>query len=279
MTRVQRPRGFTLLEVLVAIAILGLGLTVILGSQVGLFTNASRGEHLTVATNLARCKMSELEVKLLTYGYQLTDETDDGPCCSGDDDANEGYRCSWKVERVTLPELPLSGADAGANPGGDGGLDLGPIGLLTGLNQPGGQALGDKASPTDLAKTLGNAPSPMSIAPMMMSLVYPTLKPMLEASIRKVSVTVSYKDVAKLLDHSLLSPVLAARELEAGCLLALHYDVASVCIMPHYLARCRALLLGSDVKASTTIGFPHGGHFPQGTDAPLRSATDDANLY
>lgn len=188
-------RAFTLLEVLVAIAILGLGLTVILGSQVGLFTNASRGEHLTVATNLARCKMGELEVKLLTLGYQLTDETDDGPCCSGDEDANEGYHCSWKVERVTLPEMPLNGADAGVNnPGGDGGLDLGPIGLLTGLNQPGGTSLGDKANPTDLAKTLGNAPSPMSLAPMMMSLVYPTLKPMLEASIRKVSVTVAYKE-------------------------------------------------------------------------------------
>ncbi|HEX3849732.1 MAG TPA: type II secretion system protein [Polyangiaceae bacterium] len=195
MTRAGSQRAFTLLEVLVAIAILGLGLTVILGSQVGLFTNASRGEHLTVATNLARCKMGELEVKLLTLGYQLTDETDDGPCCSGDEEANEGYRCSWKVERVTLPELPLSGADAGVNnPGGDGGLDLGPIGLLTGLNQPGGTSLGDKANPTDLAKTLGNAPSPMSLAPMMMSMVYPTLKPMLEASIRKVSVTVAYKE-------------------------------------------------------------------------------------
>src|SRR6187549_2097781 len=193
MTPRTSQQGFTLLEVLVAIAILGLGLTVILGSQVGLFTNATRGQHLTFATNLARCKMGELEVDLLKLGYQLTDVTDDGPCC-GDDDANDGYRCSWKIERVTLPELPLSGADAGTKGAGDAGLDLGPIGLLAGLNQPGGQALGNNASPTDLAKTLGNAPSPMGIAPMMMSMVYPTLKPMLEASIRKVSVTVAYKE-------------------------------------------------------------------------------------
>jgi deoxyribose-phosphate aldolase len=33
-----------------------------------------------------------------------------------------------------------------------------------------------------------------------------------------------------------------------------------VCIMPYYLRRCAELLAGSSVKASTTIGFPHGGH-------------------
>jgi general secretion pathway protein I len=197
MTAWPRPSqgGFTLLEVLVAIAILGLGLTVILGSQVGLFTNAARGEHLTVATNLARCKMGEIEVKLLSLGYQLTDEHDEGACCEGEDEHDEGYHCTWKIERVTLPELPLNGPDGGANnPAGDGGLDLGAIGLLTGLNQPGGQQIGDKAKPQDLAQTLSAAPNPMGLAPMMMSMVYPTLKPMLEASIRKVSVTVQYKE-------------------------------------------------------------------------------------
>ena len=70
----------------------------------------------------------------------------------------------------------------------------------------------------------------------------------------------TYEDIAKMIDHSLLNPTLTSEELEAGCELALEYDVASVCIMPYYLERCADILKGSTVKASTTIGFPHGGH-------------------
>ncbi len=70
----------------------------------------------------------------------------------------------------------------------------------------------------------------------------------------------TYRDIAKMIDHSLLNPSLAAKDLEEGCRVALKYDVASVCIMPYYLARCAEILHGSTVKASTTIGFPHGGH-------------------
>jgi deoxyribose-phosphate aldolase len=70
----------------------------------------------------------------------------------------------------------------------------------------------------------------------------------------------TYPDLAKMIDHSLLNPTLTAADLDAGCKLALAYDVASVCIMPYYLQRCAEILRGSSVKASTTIGFPHGGH-------------------
>jgi deoxyribose-phosphate aldolase len=70
----------------------------------------------------------------------------------------------------------------------------------------------------------------------------------------------TYEDIAKMIDHSLLNPTLTVADLEAGCQLAVAYNVASVCILPYYLKRCAALLRGSTVKASTTIGFPHGGH-------------------
>src|SRR5438270_266094 len=70
----------------------------------------------------------------------------------------------------------------------------------------------------------------------------------------------TYSDIAKLIDHSLLQPTLTVEDLEEGCRLALAYDVASVCILPYFLRRCAEMLRGSAVKASTTIGFPHGGH-------------------
>lgn len=69
-----------------------------------------------------------------------------------------------------------------------------------------------------------------------------------------------YADVAKMIDHSLLNPTLSVGDLDAGIRVALAYDVASVCIMPYALKRCADMLRGSTVKASTTIGFPHGGH-------------------
>lgn len=70
----------------------------------------------------------------------------------------------------------------------------------------------------------------------------------------------TYNDMAKMIDHSLLPPNLTEQQLETGIQLAIAYDVASICIMPYYLRRCAELLKGTSVKASTTIGFPHGGH-------------------
>src|SRR5262249_13241426 len=60
----RRARGFTLLEVMVAVAILGLGLTAILSAQAGAFASAAHARHVSVATGLARCKMSEVEEHL-----------------------------------------------------------------------------------------------------------------------------------------------------------------------------------------------------------------------
>jgi deoxyribose-phosphate aldolase len=66
--------------------------------------------------------------------------------------------------------------------------------------------------------------------------------------------------LAKMFDHSLLQPTLTTAELEAGCLLAREYNVASVCIKPYAVALAVGLLKGTSVAVGTTIGFPQGGH-------------------
>ncbi|HET7840497.1 MAG TPA: deoxyribose-phosphate aldolase [Terriglobia bacterium] len=85
----------------------------------------------------------------------------------------------------------------------------------------------------------------------------------------------TYSDIAKMIDHSLLNPILTGQALEQGCRLALDYDCASVCIMPYYLRRAAEILKGSSVKASTTIGFPHGGHATAVKVAEAGQALDD----
>ena len=85
----------------------------------------------------------------------------------------------------------------------------------------------------------------------------------------------TYADIAKMIDHSLLNPIFTWDELEAGCQVALDYDVASCCILPYALKRCAEILAGSTVKASTTIGFPHGGHTTAVKVAEAERALDD----
>jgi deoxyribose-phosphate aldolase len=82
-------------------------------------------------------------------------------------------------------------------------------------------------------------------------------------------------DLARMFDHSLLQPTLTDADLAAGCELARTYGVASVCIKPYAVKLAAKLLAGSMVQASTTIGFPHGGHT---TDVKLyesQKAMDD----
>jgi deoxyribose-phosphate aldolase len=68
----------------------------------------------------------------------------------------------------------------------------------------------------------------------------------------------TYRDVAKAIDHSLLKPELTDTFVEAGCRLAADYDVASVCVRPRDVERARDLLTGTTVAVGTVIGFPHG---------------------
>ena len=70
----------------------------------------------------------------------------------------------------------------------------------------------------------------------------------------------TYEDISRMIDHSLLKPTMTVQDFETGCQLAVACQAGSVCIQPYYLKRCAEILQDSGVKASTVIGFPHGGH-------------------
>jgi deoxyribose-phosphate aldolase len=85
----------------------------------------------------------------------------------------------------------------------------------------------------------------------------------------------SYREIAKMIDHSLLNPALTTKELDDGIQLAVRYNVASVCILPYYLQRAAQRLSATSVVASTTIGFPHGGHTSTTKVAEAKQALAD----
>jgi len=71
---------------------------------------------------------------------------------------------------------------------------------------------------------------------------------------------VTERDIAKMIDHSLLRPQLTRQEVVDGCNLAKAYDVASVCVKPCDIVVAEQVLKGSDVMVTTVIGFPHGSN-------------------
>ncbi len=68
----------------------------------------------------------------------------------------------------------------------------------------------------------------------------------------------SVLDLAKMIDHSLLHPTMTDAQLDAGCALAVRYDVATVCVKPYYVPRAAELTKGTGVLVCSVIGFPHG---------------------
>jgi deoxyribose-phosphate aldolase len=66
------------------------------------------------------------------------------------------------------------------------------------------------------------------------------------------------KELAKMIDHSILQPTHTDADLEKQCAVALKYDVASVCVKPYAVRRAVQILKESDVKVGCVIGFPHG---------------------
>lgn len=175
--------GFTLLEVMLALAILSITLVGLLGRTTGnvRLTQevAMRG---TVAT-LARGQMYEIEDLLLREGFQELDQTLE------DDFGDQGWpEVRWKavIEKIELPGLNSlqalqegtgEGAAEGSAAGGEqaGGGLLGSF-LSMGGGPPGGEGSEDTSADASF-----------------ISSQFEILRQVLEASIRKVTLTLTWE--------------------------------------------------------------------------------------
>jgi deoxyribose-phosphate aldolase len=66
------------------------------------------------------------------------------------------------------------------------------------------------------------------------------------------------KELAKLIDHTLLKPESTSAMVEQLCKEAIQHHFCSVCVLPTFVAQAAGLLKDSDVKVCTVIGFPLG---------------------
>ncbi len=64
--------------------------------------------------------------------------------------------------------------------------------------------------------------------------------------------------LSKYIDHTLLKADATQAQIEKLCSEAREMDFMTVCVNPTWIALCKRLLEGSDVKVCTVIGFPLG---------------------
>ena len=92
------------------------------------------------------------------------------------------------------------------------------------------------------------------------------------------SKTITYEQLAKVIDHSLLRPELTEADVLAGCELAARYHVATVCVKPCHVQLAREALTDSDVLVSTVVGIPHGSNLTAIKVAEAQMAMEDGAL-
>lgn len=173
-------RGFTLLEVMIAIAILGLSLTAIFSSEVGAANIAARARRQNVAVTLARCKMGEIEQIIAIEGLPAIEKKDTDSCC--EHAPVEGFECEWLVERIILPEL-------GAQDDEDEDAQDTPSSLIAEASD---EVTSQGGTPQEvIAGQAGN------LTGLALQLGFPILKPFLEEQVRRATVSVRWKEGPK----------------------------------------------------------------------------------
>lgn len=187
-SKAQRTRGFTLLEVLIAMSILAFAFTALLGHQSIAIQSSDYSNRVSQASFLLQSKLLDVKHKILTDSIDIYDQCDSG------DFKNDGFRgkqnryqwkvCTFKIEmqdgmaeqlteRFGSLLMGFSGEGMSAL-GGMGGL-----GGLGGMGNNGGMGNGMEKAMGQIAMATG---------------MIPRFLQQLEDQIRKVRIQVSWKD-------------------------------------------------------------------------------------
>ncbi|HKP60506.1 MAG TPA: type II secretion system protein [Polyangiales bacterium] len=230
----MKKRGFTLLEVMVAMAILAIALGAVFSSEAGSVRMAARARKLGWASMLVRCKMGEIEEQIAKEGFPAVFDEGEDNCCA--ESEIEGFTCKWEIEPVAMPDAMFEQEEGGeGNAEGDKDKDdkdkddkskEAKADGKSAKDAIDGSEKGDKKKKLDPAellkdpkKLLGGgsamvgmgsqfgggpmggsedegegAPDMDAIASMAMQYVYPILKPSFESQIRRATVTVMWKE-------------------------------------------------------------------------------------
>jgi general secretion pathway protein I len=197
-------RGFTLLEVMIALAILSIGLVALADLNGGAVQLHAYARRATQATLLLRGKMLDLEELLTKDGFSDFDDEKHG---TFEDEGAPEY--AWRAE-ILKPKIELGadqllgmlgvggkgGSGSGSSSSGSSGSSADPSGLLGTINLGagllGGAAGGSGSGGSMLAGGLAAAGPMAGIIQGQAKTFIETLK----KSVREVRITVTWKDGA-----------------------------------------------------------------------------------
>jgi len=225
-------RGFTLLEVVVALAILGLALLAIFDLNAGAIASHAYAKRLTVATMLARSKMTDLEQELYDKGFDADDREVTG------DFKNEGWDAfAWKAQILTprttevspdkliesLFNLPpgqdgiagLAALLGGGRDGGTGGL--GNLSQLTqslgsGYSLPSGSQSGPSLGPLPPGASAASGLSALGPFAGLAQTQMTQLLQQIQRGVREIHLTVSWKEGKRTESIDLVNDVFSLRQ-------------------------------------------------------------------
>jgi prepilin-type N-terminal cleavage/methylation domain-containing protein len=191
----RRMRGFTLLEVMIGLALLGFALTVLIKSASGSMATAKQAQMMGVVTDLTRAKMYDIEELLIKDGFSDTDT-----CPKDKTFEDEGWpdiKYTSTCDEVELPSFDqlqamAKGQETGSGAGSGSGKGSGDGSGYSSGNSFQDSALGGMLSQLGGGFGGGSQDIDSKAGASFVQMYYQMVQETLKASIRKVTLTVTW---------------------------------------------------------------------------------------